>query len=725
MNPEDKIRSAFSDLGRRSRQDVDAQAHLARVEGRRRTRGLVPALVSAGAVGLAIGGFALLGLFSGDVTPDDDIVSPPSTTATTATSVPEQGTQPGLFGPGMPGLPFVLSETPEGNRAGLLGQRELLSGFTEIRAAFSDGQGGVVYLSGSTLFWQTGQGDTRQLSDGVDALAGVYSTAGSSSAAYVTSSDQGSDLVVSALTPDPAQRTDARYSLDWVEGKVLDIDVDASNLALIAERDGCRWVLIARDFAAAGSPPVGSIDRGTCMAQQDGWPRAVAISGERVVVAESASAGEIEFTHDEVATYDLGAIEIARHRVDTFLDIDILDLDLDQTKALIAGEFLWVLDVETGQRIEVSDPIRSGQAIVGASWTTVLWNLPASLDPRTIAFRVKDVAAGDVLNVRTEPDPSASITAQLAPNYAAIGDTGETAIASGGGKWRLVTMLDPVRLEGLGEPLHGGAPIGWVNEAFLEPLTERMPVGSEDVSPCQGPSTDASQGSGQAPDHVYSVWMSQIGDCLRLVVTLGTDFDPSFPGYDAISTDPRPITGIPAFELSTTDREVTVNFPGLTQVWQFGVDRNRAFVVRETDGSLSVAVLTATDAVVVTPLPGRIVVDMRGAAPQPSVNLVAASPTEAVDGEIIVTGVARPFEATLGIELRDTSGNPVTATFEGSSFLGTVTDSRYAVMTTDYIEAWGRFAFKVTGLAPGRYELFMSSDAMDEPSGFSLVFDVG
>ncbi len=402
----------------------------------------------------------------------------------------------------------------------------------------------------------------------------------------------------------------------------------------------------------------------------------------------------------------------------------MVDVDLDDTKALVSGEYLWILDTESGSRIEVNDPFRTGQAIIRANWTTISWQM--ATDPGAIAFRVTGVAADDVLNVRTEPDPSSPIIARLAPSYAAIGDTGETALASDGGKWRMVTLLDPVRLQNLGEPLHGGAPIGWVNEAYLEPLSQLLPVESTDVPLCSGATTPTSTGSGEVPDHIYSIWMQQVDDCLRLVVTLGRDFDPSFPGYDSINTDPRPSVGIPRYEVVATDRDVTLNFPGITQVWQFGTDRNGAFAVRESDGSLSVTVLTRSDSVTVTPLPGRIVVDMTGAVPALPVNLVAVAPTEATqDGEIIVTGVARPFEATLGIELTDSSGNPVTATFEGSSFLGTVTDSRYAVMTTDYIEAWGRFSFKVSGLAPDDYVLRMSGDGADVPAVAEFEFSVG
>ncbi len=720
MNPEEKIRSAFSDLRRRSRQDVDARDGLASLQGRRR-RGLVPALVSAGAVTLAVGGFALLGLLSGEPVPDDDIVAPPSTVATTTTT---PGTTIPAFvaGPGMAGWPFVVAETVDGQSAGLLGQPPLVELPGEILSAHTDTMGGVVYLTGTDLMWATGQGESVEIASGVDALAGVYISEGMPSALYATSTG-GSSLTVTSLSPDPEMRTSYDVDLEWVEGRVLDIDVDGSNLAVIAERDGCRWVLIARDFTA-GSPQFASIDRGTCMAQQDGWPRAVAISGQRVVVAESASAGEIEFTHDEIATYDLGGQELSRKRIDTFLDIDVVDVDLDGTKALIAAEYLWVLDTETGSLVEVSDPFRTGQAILRATWTTVSWRFPN--DPGAIAFRVTGVAGDDVLNVRTEPDPSSSIIARLAPGYAAIGDTGETSLASDGGKWRRVTLLDPVRLQNLGEPLHGGPPIGWVNEAFLETLTERLPVDSSEVPLCAGPTTPSAPGSGETPDHIYSMWIQQVEDCLRIVVTLGTGFDPSFPAYDAITTEPRPSTGVPRFEVSSSGHDVTVNFPGITQVWQFGTDRNGAFAVRESDGSLSVTVLTRSDSVTVTPLPGRIVVDITGATPAMPVNLVAVAPAEATpDGEITITGVARPFEATLGIELTDASGNPVVATFEGSSFLGTSTDSRYAVMTTDYIEAWGRFSFTVSGLDPGSYTLLMSGDGADVPAVARFEFDVG
>ena len=73
------------------------------------------------------------------------------------------------------------------------------------------------------------------------------------------------------------------------------------------------------------------------------------------------------------------------------------------------------------------------------------------------------------LNVRRGPGAGSELLAKLPPTYRGIVLTGETTTTDDGATWFAVQLTDPVQVN-LGEPLHGGLPVGWVNAAFLVPL---------------------------------------------------------------------------------------------------------------------------------------------------------------------------------------------------------------------------------------------------------------
>ena len=144
--------------------------------------------------------------------------------------------------------------------------------------------------------------------------------------------------------------------------------------------------------------------------------------------------------------------------------------------------------------------------------------------------------------------------------------------------------------------------------------------------------------------------------------------------------------------------------------------------------------------------PARLVIDLRdvlassGPGPGPVVGTGVAVTQILSRGaagaplipEIVVSGYARPFEATGTVELRTIAeepgtGAPATATFSGFEFLGTVRDSRYGFMTNDYIDAWGQFLFQIDELEPGAYELFVGQQSAKDGSliGIFHPLDVG
>jgi hypothetical protein len=312
-----------------------------------------------------------------------------------------------------------------------------------------------------------------------------------------------------------------------------------------------------------------------------------------------------------------------------------------------------------------------------------------------------DMVAADsdpFLNVRTEPDPGAAIVARLAPTYAGVRFAGETADPNGGGTWWLVELVDPVTPE---QPTDdGSAPVGWVNAAFLEPLPDGLPVTTDEVAACGGDDAGAG-GGGSDAQAVLSLRTATVADgCIRFVVGFGTS-----PGEVPVS----PAESVPAFQEWQSNGPLTINFPETAAAWAGATEVPGGFVVREPDGSLSLVVTVANDGVrySVVPERGALVIDVSvpsGAGSLPSDERVAlTAPPVVGPGSVDITGISRPFEANLGVSVLDESGGPVEAVFSGSDFLGTVSTTGYAVTTTDWVEAWGRFAVRVDGLSPGRY----------------------
>ena len=367
------------------------------------------------------------------------------------------------------------------------------------------------------------------------------------------------------------------------------------------------------------------------------------------------------------------------------------------------------------------------------------------LPPTTPTHRVANVAFDDVLWVRVDPDAGGEPIAGLPPTYAGVIVTGDTVQADDGGTWAPVTLVDPVRdvLE-RGEPNHSGITAGWVNTAFLEPIDQGLPVDFDRMA-CElgggiGIFQTEPEGLGDYPaDHVYSMRHGTDGDCSRLVITLGSGYSPE-AGWDFIETDIRPADSLPATGLANEER-MTIGWSDLEgarqEAMQVATPHGPILVTMDESGNFAVVFTFPVTQPNYRTVPeeGRLVLDYQPYL-DATVNtldaLVVAPPPVIVpasdvipDPIVYVEGWARPFEATLGIELRLISGLPVLAEGDFSgSFLGDVTDSRYAVTTTAWVDAWGHFDFQITGLDPGEYSLFLFSDGEEEPQGITVAFTI-
>jgi hypothetical protein len=338
--------------------------------------------------------------------------------------------------------------------------------------------------------------------------------------------------------------------------------------------------------------------------------------------------------------------------------------------------------------------------------------------------KVTNVASDDTLSVRRAPGAGEQLYARLAPTYSGVRATGKTTIVADGGEWWEVELLDPVRLFDLGEPLHGAPIVGWVNSAYLEPYDPAF----SDVPACFGGglvealTPEANQ---DTPDHIFQIREYQLADdCLRIVITFGTEFDNSgiAPRYDMITTDMRPVGTMPTFEVEQLQGTTVIRLDGIEHAWarqsiNVAYEDALAFAVRRAVGERPLDVYAPAigwvQGVTTNPATGQLIVDIRPTweSRQWSDNGIhlVGEPVLTDGGTLELIGIARPFEATVNIEVR-LDDNVVVDDF---------------TMTTDYVDAWGVFRYRTTGLDPrNRYSVSATQDA-DQPDRVGVSFDIG
>lgn len=327
--------------------------------------------------------------------------------------------------------------------------------------------------------------------------------------------------------------------------------------------------------------------------------------------------------------------------------------------------------------------------------------------------RVTGVAGDDVLNVRKEPGADGELLAELAPDYRGIRLFDNVAIVEDGGEWQQVMLLDPVRLIGLEEPLHGAPITGWVNAAFIEPHDPSM----SDAFPCGGQMTSAIEATGTDPDHVYAIRQFGLGGCIRTVVTFGQNFDEQRPLYDRISTDVLP-AGIPDIRWEQVNGVAVLILEDVPYAWATESNTHEssaALVGRWTDGSLAIFLTIPGATSIQVSDTGDLVIDV---TPFENPGLagngfhILGEPVAGPGGTIEVWGLARPFEANIGTTILDTDGDQVEGA--GPDF----------VMTTDWSEAWGLFQYRALGLEPGAHVLRLTQQGGDEDIEFDVPFMV-
>jgi hypothetical protein len=359
-----------------------------------------------------------------------------------------------------------------------------------------------------------------------------------------------------------------------------------------------------------------------------------------------------------------------------------------------------------------------------ATTTTTTEPAPDGSEVPEPTHRIASVEPDDTLAVRRAPGAGEQLYARLAPTYSGVRVTGETMIVDDGGEWWEVELLDPVRLFDLGEPLHGSPIVGWVNSAFLQPYDPAF----QDVPACRGsgPVEELTPATNSEPaDHVFQIREYELGEnCLRLVITFGTEFDDSgiAPRYDMITTDMRPVGNVPPFEIERLQGTTVIRLEGIEQAWarqsiNVAYEDVLAFAVRRDAGERPIDVYAPVigwaQGVATSASTGQLIVDIRrtpdaGQLSNNGIHLVG-EPVLADGGTLELIGLARPFEATVNIEVRR-AGETVIEDF---------------TMTTDYVDAWGVFRYRTTGLDPtDSYSVAVTQDA-DQPDRVGVSFEIG
>ena len=337
------------------------------------------------------------------------------------------------------------------------------------------------------------------------------------------------------------------------------------------------------------------------------------------------------------------------------------------------------------------------------------------------------------LNVRLGPGTDSDIIAKLPPTYRGLVMTDQPAATSDdGATWLPVMLTDPVQVS-LGEPLHGGQPIGWVNAAFLIPLEDGIAVGTDEVPACTfGPEETGTLGGLTSTGYVYSLESRRIGDgdCLRVVVTLGAGSTPFM--WEDVPAGTGPADQLPdTFVSSSGGMGVTLELgDNIDSAWPGATETDDGvYIARSNDGTVDLITPTPVSRVGVTPLAdsGILVIDMEVAGDAPPTGRFVALTDEPATGPgtVTVTGLARPFEANLGVAIVDGDGEPVTALYSGSAALGTLQGTEYGVQTNDWVDAWGRFAVTAGDLQPGSYTMLLDGEGgVDTPSRTAVPFTI-
>ena len=731
MSADDRVRNAFDDLAARAAVTPATTNH-ARPDddpsGSDPSRGRTPLLLAA----LAVAAVVVVGAVAWIGRADDGGVDAAGETEDGRLPLTDPDLIAAIEGDGVGGFDarstddvFLVSRAGEGLVAGFASSpsaaRSLPSGAVD---AAPDGAGGIVYVTEDEVWHLPAGTDEPSLLErpgtAVDLIGPrtfggtpvVLVRIGAKIIAYT-----GTEAFLAGGFPGP-------------DGAIVDLDVARSQMVAVVEHDdGARSVEVADLDGDETRTLLGPIP-----ADHSDWPVAVALVGDHTVVVGNP------------VTLVLGPDGGARGEIDLPArpdEVPVFTVDGAGTEVVVAfGEAALRIDIESGQRTTVDPAVRPD----GEAWSARFATGPAGdeaappeLGEAGTRYRVDTEAvaadtADPFLNVRAGAGVGEALVAKLPPTYRGLRATGAVSPADDGGTWIEVELLDPVAVDPVA-PLDGANPTGWVNSAFVLPLVDGIAFGT-DVEPACGPGeANNNISTASFPAHVYALESAMLSErCLRVVVTFGEGRAPVDwidVGGGAGPTDRLPDALVESMVRSSGSQGTSIDLGDVSSAWPRATDTDDdVYIVRHADGSLDLEIPVATDRVEVTGEPafGVVVIDIvlaDDASPPLADDLVVVTPDPLVGaGSIEVSGLARPFEATLGVSIVDGDGEPVEAVYSGSSFLGTSRRTEYGVMTTDWIDAWGRFAVRAEDLAPGDYVMVLDDGAGEPAMALEIPFTI-
>ncbi|MPZ51923.1 MAG: SH3 domain-containing protein [Acidimicrobiia bacterium] len=355
---------------------------------------------------------------------------------------------------------------------------------------------------------------------------------------------------------------------------------------------------------------------------------------------------------------------------------------------------------QPAETVPASEAISSTSPPTSATTPEATETPPSTTPPTSTEdhYRVNtDLVEADVddpfLNVRESPSASAPIVVSLPPEYDQVHFTGDESTSDDGALWWRVELGEPV----------DGETSGWVNTAYLLPVGDAPDVPGQ---PPTGPDCYLDEPPGAEGDKLEQATLTKITfseldqDCRQYVLT----FEPSVPSYTELqSGNPYRVT--------------------LGSVVAEQHDAAGLYVTRTPGGPIDLVIPGAEDGW--TSRDGnQLTLTIQMSETPPANDLVALTQTMSIaNGSVEVVGVARAFEANLGVHIADSIGDPVGAVYDGT-YQGTVQATEVGIQTTDWIDAWGEFAFRASGLPAGSYTLVLDSGSENTDNSLRLPFTI-
>lgn len=315
-----------------------------------------------------------------------------------------------------------------------------------------------------------------------------------------------------------------------------------------------------------------------------------------------------------------------------------------------------------------------------------------------LVFAIQNVAADDTLNARSGPGTDNAVVFEFASNATGVLRTDADPVTVGSSIW--IQVFAPTSGQDTAE--------GWVNSSFLEPIAVPVSV------PCvfNGPQEDIAgfdvantEGDATIDNAVVSsIDTYRFGSCLRTIIELSDGFTSSNDPSTRLTTLPADIEllGSPDAVIEFGPSLVGAEVADERFVETSGVEHS-TFIYRSTTGNIEAKFYRPATSLDVTfdNDNGRIIIDTPDAL---SPDLSTQGPlldegslilqdvrSEANDRLWTITGLARPFEANLPVEIV-ANGEPIVVEWTGG-FL-TEPSASNGIRTTSWLE-WGIFTFSI------------------------------